>query len=169
MRITDELEHITANICRDDTEVKIVTSALKETLSIYQWEYQQSSDRAKRDITNELNRCLCVVKKQLKFLGQEKLIDDLEYVFEHSDAGSRKSNILTEAKRHMKDYCLNAAQSTKDPDTGNLIFKKVGIPSGRYKNEFAKSMETAFIEWCEQFPLNEPPAHLDIDFEPPIY
>ncbi len=148
---TDELEHITSNLCRGDAEIEAVTNALKEALAIYQWEYQKVTDRAKVNIEKQLNDALEVVKEHLEFLGQYTLIGDLEEVFDQPDVGLAKTNILTLIKRHMKAYCVNN-----------------GIPSKRYNNEFAKNMTTAFIEWCEVYPLDEAPEHLDLGFEPTL-
>jgi len=152
MRSTYSLDIVTKTICNDDNQVDIIRGALENALALYQWEYQKSTNRAKRDMTKELTDALKVVKSNLEFLGQRTLIEELEEVFTESDAGLRDSNILTLVNRHMKQYLFNC-----------------GMTPSIHKNKFAKYMERIFMEWCEAYPLDEAPASFDSDFEPPIY
>lgn len=171
-KTTDEFDHVRTNLCEDDTEVKVITNALNEALALYQWEYQNACYRAKRDITNQLNKALIVVKEHLNFLGQYTLIQDLEEAFEGSDAGLRISNILTLVGKYMKNCCLNATEPVKVQDekgkSCKWTYRSVSIDKKRYENVFAKAMEKAFIEWCEVYPLDKAPDHFDNNFEPTL-
>lgn len=171
-KMTDELQHIVINICKDGIEVKIVTDALQEALASYQWFYQEATKRQKRDISKQVTNALTIVQEQLRMLGQVSLIEKLNDVFYEPEVGLNKDNIVTMATKGMREKCIKYTRSIqiKIPSKKKInLSLPIGISSSRYKNEFARRMKIAFIEWCEEYPLDEPPKHYDNDFEPDIY
>jgi len=171
-KMTDELQHIVINICRNEIEVKIVMNALKEVLASYQWFYQKATNRQKRDISKQVDNALAIVQEKLMMLGQISLIEKLNDVFYEPEVGLNKDNIVTKATKGMREKCIKYTRKIqiKTPSKKKInLSLPIGISSSRYKNEFARSMKIAFIEWCEEYPLDKPPKHYDNDFEPDIY
>ncbi len=167
---TLELKYI-HEICKNDQEYKILRSALMETLVLYQWKYQNASERYKCNISNELDAALKIVKTHLKTLGQYTLCDDLTDVFEDTESKYNKKNIVMTAGKYMQKYSINKINPIMIMPTsyGRVYLRApVGIDETRYKNIFSASMKKAFVEWCEEYPLAEAPTHFDDAFEPPM-
>ncbi len=145
-----EFEHLMLNICKGDAEIEVVTQALGEALALYQWEYQEATDRAKKVITDQLYRALKIVTDHLDLIGQYTLLKDLEDAFDRETTGLNRINLLELAREHMKSKCIGT------------------IDAKRYDRYFAPTMKRVFIEWCKLYPLNEVPEHFDMNFEPAL-
>ncbi len=166
-----ELKYI-REICRNDQEYKILRAALMEALVLYQWKYQEATDRDKRNIGNELNSALDIVTTHLQALGQYTICEDLISVFEDTESIYNKKNIMMAVGKHMKQCSIDKMKSIKITTMfyGEVSLRvPIGIKENRYNNIFSVSMKDAFVEWCEEYPLDEAPSHFDNDFEPPIY
>ena len=150
MKSTDTFEHLTVNICKDDREVDIITKALKSTLAMHQWNYQNASTATKRNARTSADRAVIKTIALLKSIGQNTMADEVEYVLLHHTLTSKVA-ILSAAKEVLKEECLNH-----------------GITESKYKNQFAVLLEKAFVEQCDLHPLKEAPEWFDSSFEPMI-
>ncbi len=151
---TKILEKINKDICWSDKERAIVNDTLKNTLDIYQWYYQNASNKQYRDVEYATKRAIATVVNLLEKRGDNSLAKTIKDTLYNDRKNSllTKSKILTLAKNNIKQEL-----SSK------------GISLSRFKNKFSKNMGDAFLEWCEVYPLTEAPDHFDSDWEPPTY
>lgn len=150
MKSTYSLDIITNTLCKDNGQVDIIRSVLKDTLAVYQWHYQTATDHQQhRDAKNGADLAVTKVIALLRSKGQDTLADEVAEALQNDDVASTltKGKVLSQAKEHMKQKLLSS-----------------GMKPWKYSKEFTKYMEHAFIEWCEKYPLDEAPAHFDNDF-----
>ncbi len=151
---TKILERINKNICWSDEERAIVNDTLKDTLSIYQWYYQNASDKQYRDVESVTRKAIDTVVDLLEKRGDSSLAQSVKDALFNDQKNSllTKNKVLSHAKMHIKQELLNK-----------------GVSISRFKNKFSKNMGDAFLEWCEMHPLTKAPEHFGSDWEPPIY
>lgn len=155
IKSTYSLDIMTSTLCTKAKQVDIIRVVLENTLAIYQWHYQvTNNNQQNRDANSGAHLAVVKVTKLLRAKGENTLANDVEDTLEEDTdtAIFTRRQVLFKAKAHMKERLLDR-----------------GMPIDTYTNEFAVLIEEAFIEWCEQYPLAEAPAHFDSDFEPPIY
>ncbi len=155
MKSTYTLDIITDTLCKDDNQADSIRSILKTALDMYQWEYQVSTDnQVYRSAKNGASLAVTKVVELLKAKGQNTLADEVEYALYNDDATSTltRRKVLSQINKYMKKQLIEG-----------------GISFSKYKNEFSVQMETAFHEWCAEYPLEKAPEHFDRDFEPSIY
>ncbi len=153
-RSTDELAYLTNAFCSSDESVDAIRSVLESALGVYQWHYQVASDKQYDSTQKSSARVIAATIELLKNAGQDSLADEVaDALYNDIDTSTlTKAKVLSQVKKHMKKLLL-----------------KRGMPEYIYNNNFARQMESTFIEWCDTYPLDEAPAHYNKDFEPPIY
>ena len=151
-KTTDTLKNTIDEYCKDNVHAEFLCNVLDETLQQYQWHYQTAEgDREYRNVRNQYEKRIKTTVQLLQNIGQHTLADDVKDALYNDDKTSifTKNKILSQATRHMKNKFLS-----------------VNMPSSTYEKGIAYSMEYLFKEWCETYPLKEPPAHFDDDFHP---
>ena len=150
MRSTYSLDIIINTLCNNDKQSDIIRQVLSDTLALYQWHYQVTDDhQSNRDATSGADKATAKVLELLKAAGEDTLADEVEvalYRDASADTLTRRQVILL-AKKYIKEQLF-----------------EVGMSYDIYKDKFSKKMERAFIEWCEEYPLEEAPASFDSDF-----
>ena len=146
MKSTDSLDYIIETICRDDDEANAVHKALELALHHYQWQYQNASTKAFRDVNMTTDKALSIVMELLVSVGHDSLANEVDAALASDGNTLTKSKFITRAKASMKDTIIQ----TMSPE--------------RYSREFASLMVEAFKEHCEKYPLDEAPEDIERQF-----
>ena len=148
---SDSLEYITSVLCKTAKHVDIINQVFKAALFEYQWKYQNAEDRDIRDIKNGADIHIREAAKVMRAIGNDYVADEMESSYKHYVLATKKG-VSTEAAQYMKEELLS-----------------VGMTERKHKDEYSKFLKLAFIEWCEQNPLEENPINHNSDYDPEPY
>ena len=147
MKTTYSLEILEETICRDDVETRAVHNALELALHRYQWQYQKASSKQFRDVNKSISNAIKITVEQLVSSGYDQLAEDVCEALEDDVHTLTKNKFITEAKNLIKSSLTKT------------------IDKNRYSRDFAEPMKKAFIEQCEEYPLQESPGHVEAELE----
>lgn len=153
---TYSLEILRKTVCQNEDEIVAVEYALNTVLELNQWAYQNTDDHQQyRDAKNAAIKARDKVVKLLRLKGDNTLANQVaDALAEYpKDSTITRGKVLSNAKKVMKEECLIRSE----------------ITIGRYNKDFSEYMELAFIELCQEYPLENAPDYFDSGFDPYSY
>jgi hypothetical protein len=144
----------TLDLYRHAEKIDIVKEILQETLSLYQWHYQEASGKQYRNVSKSSKRVIKKVVSLLRGEGQNSLAKEVEDALVDMPEYSTltKNKVMSQVKKYMK---------------AKMIVHKISKQD--YYDLYREIAEKSFVEWCEKYPLEKAPEYYDNDWEPPIY
>lgn len=159
-----DIEILHNTICKNKEEKSLITTSLYYSLHLFQWQWQNAPTRQKRDLIKSADSSIKNVIELLKNKGDPNLAERVKDVLLDNNTNLKldtydcykenKKNIESRVKKFLKEECTKPK---------GLITKK------KYNEHYSVHLNSAFIEFCERYPLKEPPEYLDSEFDPEDY